>query len=113
MGGGPGISGACARLFAAEGMQVAIAQRTPDKPAIRDIVASSAEGRIHAYKCDAADADSVTALFAAVTSDLGPISCVVFNPSAAVRGAVVDIDAEEVKQAPGVARARSSSGGRA
>ena len=63
VGGGPGISGACARLFAAEGMLVAIAQRTPDKPEIQEIIASSPEGRIHAYQCDAADHASVTALF--------------------------------------------------
>ena len=63
VGGGPGISGACARLFAREGMLVAIAQRTPDKPEIHEIVASSPEGRIRAYQCDAADHASVAALF--------------------------------------------------
>ncbi|HLM12993.1 MAG TPA: oxidoreductase, partial [Reyranella sp.] len=32
VGGGPGISSSCARLFAKEGMRVAVAARQPDKP---------------------------------------------------------------------------------
>ena len=32
VGGGPGISASCARLFAKEGMKVAVAARNPDKP---------------------------------------------------------------------------------
>ena len=31
VGGGPGISASCARLFSNEGMQVAVAARNPDK----------------------------------------------------------------------------------
>ena len=31
VGGGPGISSSCARLFAKEGMRVAVAARQPDK----------------------------------------------------------------------------------
>jgi len=34
VGGGPGISASCARLFAANGMKVAIAARSPDKPVL-------------------------------------------------------------------------------
>ena len=32
VGGGPGISASCARLFAKSGMHVGIAARAPDKP---------------------------------------------------------------------------------
>ncbi|HAO54366.1 MAG TPA: oxidoreductase, partial [Gammaproteobacteria bacterium] len=35
VGGGPGISASCARLFRQEGMQVAIAARTPNKPVLK------------------------------------------------------------------------------
>lgn len=31
VGGGPGVSASCARLFAQQGMQVAVAARNPDK----------------------------------------------------------------------------------
>ena len=34
VGGGPGISASCARLFARSGMRVGIAARDPDKPVL-------------------------------------------------------------------------------
>ena len=34
VGGGPGISSSCARLFSANGMRVAVAARNPDKPVL-------------------------------------------------------------------------------
>ena len=37
VGGGPGISASCARLFAKEGMRVAVAARDPDKPVLADL----------------------------------------------------------------------------
>ena len=91
VGGGPGISGACARLFASEGMIVAIAQRSPEKPAIQSIIDAS-PGQVFAYKCDAADATSVAELFEAVkAAHAGVIRCVVFNPSGRAPGPVVDL----------------------
>ena len=36
VGGGPGISSSCARLFAESGMRVGIAARNPDKPVLRE-----------------------------------------------------------------------------
>ena len=39
VGGGGGVSASCARLFASEGMQVAVAARTPDKPALQTLAA--------------------------------------------------------------------------
>ena len=34
VGGGPGISSSCARLFAESGMRVCVAARNPEKPAM-------------------------------------------------------------------------------
>ena len=100
VGGGPGISGACARLFAKVGMLVVIAQRTPGKPAIKELIEQCPAGRVHAYQCDAADADSVAALFATVKQQhAGHIRCVVYNPSGRARGPIVDLVPEDVKQA--------------
>ena len=100
VGGGPGISGACARLFAEVGMLVVIAQRTPGKPAIKQLIEQCPAGRVHAYQCDAADADSVAALFATVKQQhAGHIRCVVYNPSGRARGPIVDLVPEDVKQA--------------
>ena len=37
VGGGPGISSSCARLFAKNGMRVAIAARNPDKSVLQNL----------------------------------------------------------------------------
>ena len=37
VGGGPGISSSCARLFAENGMRVGVAARTPDKPVLQTL----------------------------------------------------------------------------
>ena len=34
VGGGPGVSASCARLFSQQGMRVAVAARNPTKPAL-------------------------------------------------------------------------------
>jgi NAD(P)-dependent dehydrogenase (short-subunit alcohol dehydrogenase family) len=76
VGGGPGISASCARLFATEGMQVAIAARRPDKPVLAELEQKLGVRR---YACDAADADSVSELFSSVSRDLGDPTFVVHN----------------------------------
>jgi NAD(P)-dependent dehydrogenase (short-subunit alcohol dehydrogenase family) len=76
VGGGPGVSSSCARRFRREGMQVAIAARNPDKPALE---ALEKEHGVHRFPCDAADAGSVAALFDAVADELGAPHLVVHN----------------------------------
>ena len=76
VGGGPGTSAACAELFAADGMEVAVAARSPDKPVMVELAQNP---RITTYQCDATDVASVEALFAAVRKDLGEPRLVVHN----------------------------------
>ena len=76
VGGGPGISASCARLFSRNGMRVAIAARTPDKPVLVDL---AAEFDVTTYVCDAADVDAVGTLFDSVAADLGNPRLVVHN----------------------------------
>ena len=76
IGGGPGVSASCARLFAHEGMTVCIAARNPDKPVLQSL---SEQHGVHRYSCDAADPDSVSELFAKVTDDHGTPNLVVHN----------------------------------
>ncbi len=92
VGGGPGISASCARLFASEGMAVAVAARRPDKPVLVDLEAQCGARR---YACDAADPGSVAALFDAVERDLGPPRLVVHN----IDGRVRDIFRKEITEA--------------
>ncbi|MCE2461747.1 MAG: SDR family oxidoreductase, partial [Pseudomonadales bacterium] len=76
VGGGPGISASCARLFTGEGMRVAIAARNPDKPVLVDLAARFG---VKNYACDASDPGAVTRLFESVTAELGNPTLVVHN----------------------------------
>ncbi len=84
VGGGGGISASCARAFAADGMQVVMAARTIDKPAL---TALADEHGIQLYACDASLPHSVAALFARVTGELGRPRLVVHN----IDGRVMEI----------------------
>lgn len=75
VGGGPGISASCARLFTAEGMRVAVAARTLDKPVLAALAADGV--RLHA--CDAAVPADVERLFREVSETLGAPTLVVHN----------------------------------
>lgn len=76
VGGGPGVSASCARLFAKSGMTVAIAARKPDKSVL---LALEEETGAKRYACDAADPASVAGLFDSVVADLGTPKLVVHN----------------------------------
>lgn len=93
VGGGPSISASCARLFAAQGMKVAIAARTPDKPVLQALKASLG---ISLYACDASKPEDAEALFRNVTQDLGSPSLVVHNIDGRVAGVfrktVIELD---------------------
>lgn len=82
VGGGPGISASCARLFAAEGMKVAVAARTTDKPALKKL---EQEHDVLLVACDAADPASVARLFETVQQELGNPGLVVHNIDGRVR----------------------------
>ena len=87
VGGGPGISASCARRFSREGMQVAVAARTPDKPALK---ALESEHGVRCYPCDAREPKAVADLFRAVTEELGRPTLVVHNITEADPGVVLD-----------------------
>lgn len=98
IGGGPGISASCARLFAAGGMQVAVAARNPDKP---ELAALTEDHGVRCYACDAADPEAVAGLFTAVAADLGTPNLVVHN----IDGRVPDIFRKGITEAePELAR---------
>ena len=88
VGAGSGLSASLARLFAAEGMKVALAAREAGK-----LAGLAKETGAEAFACDATQARDVDALFAKLKPDL-----VVYNPSYRVRGPLVDLDREEVRK---------------
>lgn len=83
VGGGPGISASCGRLFAKNGMRVAIAARDPDKPVLQTL--EKAHG-VRRYACDASDPAAVEQLFKNVVRDLGAPRLVVHNIDGRVPG---------------------------
>jgi NAD(P)-dependent dehydrogenase (short-subunit alcohol dehydrogenase family) len=95
VGAGHGLSASLARLFAQEGMQVALAARNKDK-----LAGLATETGAQAYACDAADPASVATLFEAVTADGGAPNIVVYNASnRGGRGPVTELDPEAVRNA--------------
>jgi len=91
VGAGSGNSASLGRLLAAQGYRLDLAARDTAKLA-------GLAGEIGAvlHVCDAKDPASVKALFGDID---GRIDVVVCNPSARVRGAITDIDPEEVRNA--------------
>jgi len=97
IGGGPGISASCARLFSKAGMRVAIAARTPDKPVLKQL---ESDYGVRLYGCDASEPDSVKTLFEKVTLELGNPSLVVHNIDGRTAGifrkSIIEADPEQV-----------------
>lgn len=94
IGAGQGSSASFARRLAADGLDVTLAARDLDR--VRNLA-----GEIGArpHRCDAGDPDSIRALFDELDG-LGATPDVVhFNPSARVRGAITELDAEAVQNA--------------
>ena len=93
VGTGPGLSASLARLFAKNGLAVAVAARQTDK-----LAALAKETGAAVHKCNAADPADVAALFEAVESKAGAPDIVVYNASGRVRGPLVDLPPEEVRK---------------
>jgi NAD(P)-dependent dehydrogenase (short-subunit alcohol dehydrogenase family) len=94
VGAGEGLSASLARLFAHEGIRVALAARNARKldTLCRDTGAK-------AFDCDATDPGGVARLYEAVERDVGVPDIVVYNASGRARGAFVDLVAADVAQA--------------
>jgi NAD(P)-dependent dehydrogenase (short-subunit alcohol dehydrogenase family) len=91
VGAGHGLSAALARRFAAAGHAVALAARDIDK-----LAALADETGASRHALDATDGPAMARLVAGLP---GPLSVAVYNPSARVRGPLVDLDPEEVRRA--------------
>lgn len=83
VGGGPGISSSCARLFSENGMRVGIAARNPDKSALQNLEKTHG---VHRYACDASEPAAVATLFQNVARELGVPTLVVHNIDGRVPG---------------------------
>ncbi len=94
VGAGAGLSASLARLFASEGMRIALAARNTEK-----LKPVAEETRARCYACDAGNPGQVHALFKDVSGDLGVPDVVVYNASRRVRAPITDLDPAEVETA--------------
>jgi NAD(P)-dependent dehydrogenase (short-subunit alcohol dehydrogenase family) len=94
VGAGEGLSASLTRLFAREGIRVALAAR-----AIEKLGALCAETGARAFACDATKADDVERLFGLVEREIGVPDVVVYNASGRARGTFVDLVPADVAQA--------------
>ena len=94
VGAGEGLSASLARIFAREGIKVALAARKIEK-----LGALCTETGARAFACDATDADDVERLFGQVDREIGAPDLVVYNASGRARGAFADLVATDVAQA--------------
>jgi NAD(P)-dependent dehydrogenase (short-subunit alcohol dehydrogenase family) len=83
-----------ARAFAGDGMKVSLAARNPAKLATlcREIGAD-------AYVCDAADPASVRRLFSTLDADGRTPDLVVYNAGLRIKGAIAELDADDIDAA--------------
>jgi NAD(P)-dependent dehydrogenase (short-subunit alcohol dehydrogenase family) len=94
VGAGSGLSASLARAFHSAGLGIALAARDIDK-----LADQCTEFGATAYACDSSDPDQVQRLFEDLDKGIGAPEVVVYNASARVRGAFVDLDPAEVARA--------------
>ena len=94
VGVGEGLSASLARLFAREGIRVALAARKIEK-----LGALCTETGARAFACNATDPGEVERLFGLVEREMGEPDLVVYNASARARGSFVDLIPADVAQA--------------
>ena len=94
VGTGPGLSASLARLFAREGLAVAVAARQTDKLAG---LAKETGAQVHA--CNAAEPAAVADLFAKLDAAGRTPDVVVYNASNRVRGPLIDLAPDDVRRA--------------
>jgi NAD(P)-dependent dehydrogenase (short-subunit alcohol dehydrogenase family) len=93
VGAGAGLSASLARLFAKQGLTVALAARSAAK--LNELVK---ETGARAFICDAAKRDDVDKLFADLDAAKRTPDIVVYNPSYRVRGPLAELDPAEVEK---------------
>lgn len=101
VGAGEGLGASVARVFAAEGCDIALLSRTAAGSAEAKAAATAANPscRTLCVQADASNAESLGSALKAVALDLGPVDILIYN----VRGSVsfkppLDVDCEELRE---------------
>ena len=94
VGAGPGLSSSLTTLLIRNDFRVALAARNIDK-----LSALEKTLNVDVYPCDASSIDQVRSLFQTLDKTLGTPDLVIYNPSARVRGGIVEVDPEDTQKA--------------
>ncbi len=98
-GVGPGTGTALVERFVQGGYRVAMMARSAER--LEELAARPANdegGSAHAYPCDVADPEALSAAFERVSSDLGAPSIVVHNAVAATFGSYLEIEPDDLRR---------------
>ncbi|MBI3916600.1 MAG: SDR family NAD(P)-dependent oxidoreductase [Betaproteobacteria bacterium] len=93
VGAGSGLSAALARVLAADGYGVTLAARNIDK-----LAALCKEIKAAAIRCDVGQRAEVDRLFEQLDGGPGTPNVVIYNPSARVRGPLIELDPAKVAE---------------
>jgi short-subunit dehydrogenase len=94
VGAGPGLSSSLTTLLIRNDFRVALAARNIDKlSTLKETL------NVDVYPCDASSIDQVRSLFQKLDKSLGTPNLVIYNPSARVRGGIVEVDPEDTQKA--------------
>jgi NAD(P)-dependent dehydrogenase (short-subunit alcohol dehydrogenase family) len=94
VGAGEGLSASLARLFAKQGIRIALAARKIEK-----LGALCGETGARAFACNAAEPEEVERLFGLVEREIAAPDLVVYNASGRARGAFVELVPADVQNA--------------
>lgn len=94
VGVGDGLSASLARKLAARGHDLVLATRQTDK-----LAGLVGETKARAVACDAADPTAAGRLFETIDGMGGNLAVAIYNPSARVRGPLVELDPADVRRA--------------
>lgn len=94
IGAGAGLSASLARKLSARGHSIILAARD-----VTDLSALTEETGAKAIACDASQRSDMEALFQEVDALGAPLDIAIYNPSARIRGGIVELDPEAVENA--------------
>ena len=94
VGAGPGLSSSLTTLLIRNDFRVALAARNIDK-----LSTLKETSNVDVYPCDASSINQVRSLFQKLDKTLGIPDLVIYNPSARVRGGIVEVDPEDTQKA--------------
>ena len=94
VGAGPGLSSSLTYLLLKNKFKVAIAARNVEK-----LTTLAETTNVDVYTCDASNINQVQTLFEKLDKTTGTPDLVIYNPSARVRGGIIEVDPEDTQKA--------------